>query len=46
MKPLEARVPVDVAPERAYERRPHGFTLHWGRVLTCEVPSGSCSRGR
>jgi len=22
----------------AYERGPHGFTIHWGRVLTCEVP--------
>jgi uncharacterized protein YndB with AHSA1/START domain len=22
----------------AYERGPHGFTLHWGRVLTCEPP--------
>jgi hypothetical protein len=22
----------------AYERGPHGFTNHWGRVLTCEIP--------
>jgi uncharacterized protein YndB with AHSA1/START domain len=22
----------------AYERGPHGFTIHWGRVLTCETP--------
>ena len=22
----------------AYERGPHGFTLHWGRVLTREPP--------
>jgi uncharacterized protein YndB with AHSA1/START domain len=22
----------------AYERGPYGFTIHWGRVLTCEAP--------
>jgi uncharacterized protein YndB with AHSA1/START domain len=22
----------------AYEQGPYGFTIHWGRVLTCEVP--------
>ena len=22
----------------AYERGPHGFQIHWGRVLTCEAP--------
>ena len=22
----------------AFERGPHGFTIHWGRVLTCEAP--------
>jgi uncharacterized protein YndB with AHSA1/START domain len=22
----------------AYERGPHGFTIHWGRVITFEVP--------
>ncbi len=23
----------------AYERGPHGFTIHWGRVIACEVPT-------
>jgi uncharacterized protein YndB with AHSA1/START domain len=22
----------------AYERGPHGFTIHWGRVITCDTP--------
>jgi uncharacterized protein YndB with AHSA1/START domain len=22
----------------AYERGPYGFTIHWGRVITCETP--------
>lgn len=22
----------------AYERGPHGFTIHWGRVMACEAP--------
>jgi uncharacterized protein YndB with AHSA1/START domain len=22
----------------AYERGPNGFTVHWGRVITCDVP--------